>query len=117
MLRFASLSGAVGSAIAVVLGLVGLLLNKFFPYVHAYLGMTVERVFLMFWPASIGLMGLDNATGIGLIFGTIFLILTNALLYFLLGAMLWYGAARHKAFLIAPIVIIAGLWSWVIRIT
>ena len=92
MFKRALIWGAVGFGIAVVLLLVSL-------FTHAN---ALAYVALVLWPGSLGLMALDNptTTRLGWVEGTAFLILTNFVLYFVVGfvvTLAWRGLLRLRA--------------------
>ena len=91
MLKKALIWGVVGVGIALILLLVSL-------FTHANV---FADVALVLWPGSLGLMALDNATTTRLdwVGGTAFLILTNFVLYFVLGFLVtltWKGLMKLR---------------------
>lgn len=91
MLKKALIWGVVGVGIALIVLLVSL-------FTHAD---ALADIALVLWPGSFGLMALDNATTTRLdwVGGTAFLILTNFVLYFVVGFLLtlaWKGLMRLK---------------------
>ena len=117
MLRFSSVFAVVGFVVSLLLDLFAYFLNYYlYPHFRGNLRATLaihqvaDRIYLMLWPTSIGLMGLDNASAGGQVIGLLILAFTNAVLYFILGAMFWCGIAKHKALLALPILLIAVIW-------
>ncbi len=95
MLKKALIWGIVGLGVAVILLIISL-----FTQALAY-------VELVLWPASLAFMALDNATTTRLdwVGGTAFLILTNFVLYFVVGLLVtvaWKGLTRLRGHRTAP---------------
>jgi hypothetical protein len=93
-LKAALIWGAIGFAVAV------------FFFVLSLFTDALAYVELVFWPSSLAFMALDNSTAPRLdrVEGTAFLILTNIVLYFIVGFVLTLGwkavrtiAVRHQA--------------------
>lgn len=81
----------MGGGIAVILLLISLA-------IHAN---ALAYVAVILWPGSLGLMALDNATTtrLGWVGGTAFLILTNFVLYFVVGfvvTLAWKGLTKLR---------------------
>ncbi len=91
--RIALVCGAVGFGVAVLLLLVSLLPLR---------NDAISGVELILWPSSFAFMALDNATSTRLdwIEGTAFLMLTNFVMYFVIGflaALVWKGVVKLRA--------------------
>ncbi len=91
--RIALICGAVGVGVAVLLLLVSLL-----PLRNGAL----TRLELILWPSSFAFMALDSATSTRLdwIKGTAFLMLTNFVMYFVIGflaTLVWKGAVKLRS--------------------
>jgi hypothetical protein len=60
--RAAFILGVLGSTVALLLFILGIFLNK---YNHGLPG-CLQQIYIIIWPFSIGLLGLDRATAIDL---------------------------------------------------
>jgi hypothetical protein len=68
----------------------------------------LERLTLFFWPTSLPFLVGPSWTPANFLLST----LCNAFLYAAVGAMCWFALTKYKAFLAVPILLIAGLWTW-----
>lgn len=87
-LKAATIWGAVGFAVAV-----------FFMLISHFTD-ALSSLELVLWPSSLGFMALDNptATRLNWIGGTAFLVVTNIVLYFVMGLMLTAAWRVYKRF-------------------
>jgi len=75
----------------------------------------LERITLMVWPSSFVLISADASMSASFVLeGLAVAIALNALLYLVLGALLWYGFRKRRLFLPIPIGLIGGFWLWTI---
>ena len=108
-LRFVLLPAAVGAVVAIVCAAVWLLLERDVSVYRAVeSGFAIVQTLV--WPTSVFMIG---AAGGGSLYWELLLIstLANAILYGLLGYLIWIGVNKHGAALFAAILILLVLWG------
>jgi hypothetical protein len=73
----------------------------------------LERITLMVWPSSFALLagaGFGDAS-LGWRLITVSMAI-NAIVYTVIGALLWYGLKRNYLVLTIPVMAIGALWIW-----
>lgn len=77
-------------------------------------GATAQRVILCLWPSAIFLLASQSPTPLAGVqspdFSLLVALAANLALYLTLGALLWAGLNRHRAWLAPPVVVVALLW-------
>lgn len=70
-----------------------------------------DKLMLMLWPTSLMTLPVSDEQG----FETkLFLISlgANAVLYALVGLLIWLGLRRHVGFFVIPIILLPAMWWW-----
>lgn len=78
----------------------------------AKLAFRVERLMLLLWPSALINMATDGLHhgDIGFYLIPLLAVLLNVLLYLFVGAFVWLGIRKNKAFFIAPALSLAVIW-------
>lgn len=98
---FAAWSVAIG--IAVPLSLEAIWWSHNNGWIHVQHSLQLQRLTLVLWPSSFLLLGRAW-------FLLPISVFTNAALYLVIGTMLWFGITKHKAILVVPVALLAGVW-------
>ena len=108
--RFVSVASALGTGIAGVWWLAYYVIGGASPGFRSNLSSApgLDALLLLFWPTSILLLGDPTDSNVGLL---LLAAIGNALLYGILGLLLWIGIYRSRAILLAPVLLIAGIWA------
>lgn len=106
--RWIGVSCAVGLLVAIVLTVVWQS-SAATPSNSLGWARTNEQIMLMFWPTSLLMMGANDTSS--LYVGWIFAAITNALLYGVLGAILYVGT-RKTRWGFAALVVFVITWWW-----
>ena len=110
LIRFVAAASALGAMIAVVWWLAYYVVGGASPDFRSYLFNVpgLDTLLLLLWPTSILLLGDPTDSNLGLL---LLAAIGNVLLYGILGLLLWLGIYRSRAILLAPVLLIAGIWA------
>jgi hypothetical protein len=77
----------------------------------------LEKITLVLWPSSAAMVagaGWDNATMSASLF--LVALAINVVLYIVVGAMVWYGIRKSHLWLFLPILVLGGIWGFLLTL-
>lgn len=84
-------------------------------YTNLKTQLIVEKLMLLVWPTS--LMALPSSIDPGFeVKLFIISLVTNILLYVILGSLVWLGLRKHIGFLVVACILLIILWSWLLSL-
>jgi len=108
MIRFVVVFSLIGACLSIVFAATWSVLERH-PGSYSSIATAFADVTVLLWPSSLMMLGFAGKDALPLM-PLILAVLLNALLYALLGALLWWGTHRHRWVLYALGVAIALAW-------
>ena len=108
MLKFVGICAVGGLLIPIVFSIAWAMLEKH-SQLYLSLGRVLEVIQLLLWPTSLMMMGTAREASTNI---TVLLIssIANALLYALIGTLIWYGIYKQPWALFLVFIVVAAGW-------